>query len=89
MPVVRANIETVDEIYQLVWSAVSKKQPIEAVYAVRTRPLCPLRLGRNRRSQLRVLCCQYGGRKRKRPSSDRIGANLAPWAGEAQSRETA
>jgi hypothetical protein len=61
MPVVRANIQTVDEIYQLVWSAVSKKQPIQAIYAGRTRLLCPHRLGRNRRSQLRVLCYQYGG----------------------------
>jgi len=61
MPVVRANIQTVDDIYQLVWNAVSKKQPIEAVYVGRARLLCPHRLGRNRLGQLRVLCYQYAG----------------------------
>jgi hypothetical protein len=61
MTLIRANIQTVDDIYRLVWTAVSKKQPIEARYAGRTRYLCPHRLGRNRQRQLRVLCYQYGG----------------------------
>jgi hypothetical protein len=30
MGVVRAEIQTVEEIYGLVWTAVAKKQPIEA-----------------------------------------------------------
>jgi hypothetical protein len=45
----------------LVWTAVSDKQPIEAMYQGRLRLFCPHRLGRNRAGQLRVLCYQYGG----------------------------
>jgi hypothetical protein len=32
MSVVVAKIQTVDDIYRLVWTAVSKKKPIEANY---------------------------------------------------------
>jgi hypothetical protein len=32
MSVVRAQIQTVEEIYQLVWTAVVNKQPMEATY---------------------------------------------------------
>jgi hypothetical protein len=45
----------------LVWTAVSDKQPIEAMYQGRLRLFCPHRLGRNRAGQPRVLCYQYGG----------------------------
>src|SRR5215831_4942955 len=61
MRVVRAQIQTVEEIYRLVWTAVSNKQPIEANYQGRHRLFCPHRLGRSREGQLRVLCYQYGG----------------------------
>lgn len=61
MSVVQVPIQTVDEIYRLVWAAVENKRPIEAVYHERPRLFCPHRLGRNRRGQLRVLCYQYGG----------------------------
>ena len=61
MSVVVAKIQTVDDIYRLVWTAVSKKKPIEAIYDGRRRLLCPHRLGRNREGQIRVLCYQYGG----------------------------
>jgi len=61
MGVVRAPIQTVEEIYRLVWVAVANKQPIEALYQGRLRLFCPHRLGRNREGQLRVLCYQYGG----------------------------
>ena len=37
MTLIRANIQTVDDMYRLVWTAVSKKQPIEARYAERTQ----------------------------------------------------
>ena len=57
----RANIQTVDDIYRLVRTAVSKKQPIEARYGGRTRYLCPHRLGRNRLGERRVLCYQFDG----------------------------
>jgi len=61
MGVVRAQIQTVEEIYRLVWTAVANRQPIEANYQGRYRLFCPHRLGRNREGQLRVLCYQYGG----------------------------
>ena len=61
MSVVQAQIQTVEEIYRLVWTAVANKQPIEAGYQGRSRQFCPHRLGRNREGRLRVLCYQCGG----------------------------
>ena len=61
MRVVQAQIQTVEEIYRLVWAAVENKRPIEALYQGRLRLFCPHRLGRNRQGQLRVLCYQYAG----------------------------
>ena len=61
MGVVRAKIQTVEEIYQLVRRAVLGKRPVRANYDGRSRLLCPHRLGRNRDGQLRALCYQYGG----------------------------
>jgi hypothetical protein len=62
MAVVPARIQTVEEIYRLVWGAVASKRPIEARYHGHYRLFCPHRLGRNREGQLRVLCYQYGGK---------------------------
>ena len=61
MGVVEAKIQTVEEIYRLLWTAVASKQPVSAIYKDRPRLFCPHRLGRNRARQLRVLCYQYGG----------------------------
>jgi hypothetical protein len=61
MAVARAQIQAVEEIYKLVWTAVANKQPMEAAYQGRHRLFCPHRLGRNKEGQLRVLCYQYGG----------------------------
>ena len=61
MGVVQAPIQTVEEIYRLVWTSVANKQPMEAMYQERHRLFCPHRLGRNREGRLRVLCYQYGG----------------------------
>ena len=59
--VVRAKIQTVEEIYRLIWTAITGRQPISADYEGRPRLLCPHRLGRNSAGQARVLCYQYGG----------------------------
>jgi hypothetical protein len=64
MGVVRAKIQTVEDIYQLVKTAVVGRQPIEAVYDGYHRLLCPHRLGRNKDGEFRVLCYQYGGQSR-------------------------
>lgn len=57
MSSVQTPIQTVEEIYRLVWTAVANRQPIEAIYHERPRLFCP----RNRQGRLRVLCYQYGG----------------------------
>ena len=64
MGVVRAKIQTVEDIYQLVWTAVADKRPIEASYDHYPRLFCPHRLGKNQQGQLRVLCYQYGGQSK-------------------------
>jgi len=61
MSVVRAEIQTVEDIYRLVWTSVRSRKPLEASYHGRLRRLCPHRLGRNSAGELRVLCYQYGG----------------------------
>jgi len=61
MGVVRARIQTVEDIYRLVRTAVVGKRPIRAIYLGRERWLCPHRLGRNHDGQIRVLCYQYAG----------------------------
>ena len=61
MGVVRAKIQTVEDIYQLLRKAVVGKRPIHAAYDGRDRWFCPHRLGRNYQGQLRVLCYQYAG----------------------------
>lgn len=59
--VIQAKIQTVEDIYELIWAAIAAKRPIGAVYKERPRLFCPHRLGRNRDKKLRVLCYQYGG----------------------------
>jgi hypothetical protein len=61
MSVVKAKIQTVEELYRLIWSSVAHKQPISAIYKELPRLFCPHRLGRNRLGEPRVLCYQYGG----------------------------
>lgn len=61
MGIGQARIQTVEEIYRLIWTAVTGKRPIAARYHGLPRRFCPRRLGRNREGQLRVLCYQYGG----------------------------
>jgi hypothetical protein len=61
MGVVEAKIQTVEDIYWLIWTAIANKRPLAAVYRNLPRQFCPHRLGRNRAGQLRVLCYQYGG----------------------------
>ena len=58
------RIQTVEDIYQVLWTAVQNKQPISAIYENRPRLLCPHQLGRNYRGELRVLCYQFGGDSR-------------------------
>jgi len=61
MGVVAAKIQTVEDIYRLIWAAVANRRPVRATYKGCLRLFCPHRLGRNRAGQLRVLWYQYGG----------------------------
>jgi hypothetical protein len=61
MGVVQAKIQTVEEIYRLVWAAVAGKHPIAASYGGLPGLFCPHRLGGNKEGELCVLCYQYGG----------------------------
>jgi hypothetical protein len=54
MGVVGAKIQTVEEIYQLVWAAVANRCPIAASYDGLPRLFCPHMLGRNKEAEL---CC--------------------------------
>jgi hypothetical protein len=61
MGVVEAKIQTVEEIYRVVWAVVANRRPIAVSYHGLPRLLCPHRLGRNKEGEVRVLCYQYGG----------------------------
>jgi hypothetical protein len=61
MGVIQAQIQTVEEIYRLIWTAVANRQPVQAISQGRLRLFCPHRLGRNREGRLRVLFYQFGG----------------------------
>ena len=61
MRVIQAKIQTVEDIYRLIWASVEGRRPIAARYNNRGRLMCLYRLGRNSQGQLRVLCYQYGG----------------------------
>ena len=53
--VVKAKIQTLEDLYRLIWSAIANRQPFSAIYEDRPRLFCPHRLGRNRLGQARVL----------------------------------
>lgn len=61
MGVVQADMQTVEDIYHGVWTAVASRRPIECQYHRLPRLFCPHRLGRNKEGHLRVLCYQHGG----------------------------
>lgn len=75
MGVVQANIQTVEDIYQLLRTAVVNKRPIRGAYDGRHRWLCPHRLGRNHKCQLRALCYQYAGQSDSGLQADGSPAN--------------
>ena len=52
--VVRAKIQTVEDMYRLIRSAVTARRPISAIYEQLPRLVCPHRLGRNSAGKARV-----------------------------------
>src|ERR1041384_6329367 len=77
MGIVEAKIQTVEDMYRLIWTAIANKQPISAIYKDRYRLFCPHRLGRNRLGQPRVLCYQYGGDSESGFGADGLTGELA------------
>src|SRR6516162_444264 len=61
MSVVEAKIQTVEDMYRLIWTAIANRRPISAIYKELPRLFCPHRLGPQSLGQPRVLCYQYGG----------------------------
>jgi hypothetical protein len=59
--VVRAQIQTVEDMYRLMRTAVTGRQRVSALYDGLPRLVCPHRLWRNNSGQASVLCYQYGG----------------------------
>ena len=51
MSVVEAKIQTVEDMYRLIWTAIANRQPIRAIYKDVPRLFCPHRLGRHRLGQ--------------------------------------
>ena len=85
MGVVEAKIQTVEEIYRLVWAAVASRHPIAASYQRTAAVVLPAQAGREqgRRTPCVVLPVRRG--KRKRTSATGFTGQLAlHCAGEAQ-----
>ena len=64
MGVVEAKIQTVEDIYRVIWAAVANKQPISAIYKDRPRLFCPHRLGRNRANNFACCAINAAGKAR-------------------------
>ncbi len=71
-----AKFQTLEDIYEMVRTAVTRKRPIAAVYHGRKQLLCPHRLGWSKEGQPRVLCYQYGGGSR---SGLEVAGSPANW----------
>ena len=90
MGVVQAKIQTVEEIYRLVWAAVANRRPIAASYHGLPRLFCPHRLGRNQEGEAACTVLSVRRRKRKRTRAGRFARKLAlRCTGEAQQSEVA
>ena len=56
-----AKVQSLEEIYNLLRTAVIQQRPIAAVHDGGRRLVCPHVLGRNKADQYRAFCYQYGG----------------------------
>ena len=76
MSVVKAKIQTVEDMYRLIWTAIATKQPISAIYKDLPRLFCAHRwaaiVWMNQRALLSVR-----RRERKRIGADRVAGKLA------------
>src|SRR5437764_5847332 len=77
MGVVRANIQTVEDIYQLIWAAIASKRPIEAVYKGLPRLFLSPSTGTKQSGRVSGAVLPVRWRKRKRTGSTGIPCQLA------------
>ena len=61
------KLQSREEIYGLVFTAVCHRRPVAAVYDGTVRRLCPHVLGYDGLGEHRVFCYQYGGESRSGP----------------------
>ena len=69
------KLQSREEIYRLVFTAVCRRRAIAAVYDGTVRRLCPHVLGYDGLGEHRVFCYQYGGESRSGPQA-RSGAGI-------------
>ena len=77
MGVVEAKIQTVEEIYRLLWAAVANRRPIAASYYGLPRLFCPHRLGPEQGRRTACVVLSVRRRKRKRTSAGGFAGQLA------------
>src|SRR6516165_10515934 len=75
MSVVEAKIQTVEDMYRLIWTAIANKRPISAIYKELPRLFCPHRLGRKPGPTSRTLLSVWR-RERERVGADRVAGEL-------------
>ena len=62
-----ATVQSMEDIYRLLRTAVVQRRPIAAIYDDSPRLFCPHVLGYNEPGQYRTFCYQYGGESRSAP----------------------
>ena len=77
MSVVKAKIQTVEDMYRLIWTAVANKQPISAIYKELPRLFCPHRLGRKSPGPASRALLPIWRRERERIGAERVAGELA------------
>jgi hypothetical protein len=55
------RMQSVDEMFALLRTAGTRKQPVAAMYAGHPRLFCPHLLGRSKQGRRHALCYQFGG----------------------------
>jgi hypothetical protein len=77
MSVVKANIQTVEDMYRLIWTAIANKRPISAVYKELPRLFCPHRAGSQSPRPTSRALLPIWRRERERFGADRVSGELA------------
>jgi hypothetical protein len=77
MSVVKAKIQTVEDMYQLLWTAIANRQPVSAIYQELPRLFCPQPVGPQSAGPAARALLSVWRRERKRIRTDRVAGELA------------